>query len=148
MEIHPEVLRRHYSCFLHHDRVLLTGHSHQAWPDVARHGLIEAFDDAAAHADDKWGRAMAAADEVRAAVASRIGAQADEIALAASTHELVARLLSALDWRKRRHIVTTAGEFHSLHRQLKRLSEEGIEVSALMPSLARSAISSVSGTLS
>jgi kynureninase len=131
MEIDPASLRRHYSCFLHDDRVLLTGHSHQAWPDVAREGLIEAFEDAAALADDKWGRAMAAADDVRAAVASRIGAHADEIALGASTHELVTRLLSALDWRKRKHVVTTAGEFHSLHRQLKRLSEEGIEVSAV-----------------
>lgn len=30
---------------------------------------------------------------------------------------------------RRPHLVTTAGEFHSLHRQLSRLAEEGVEVS-------------------
>jgi kynureninase len=116
--IDPRALRPHYTRFLREGRVLCTGHSHQAWPDAAREGLLESFDDAAALVDDKWERAMAA----------RIGASADEIALGSSTHELVTRFLSALDLRARPRVVTTSGEFHSMHRQLKRLSEVGLEV--------------------
>lgn len=126
--IRPEELRPHYSAFLRPGRILLTGHSHQAWPDVAREGLLEAFDDAAAFADAKWARAAEAADAVRAAVAGRIGARPEDIALAPNTHELVTRFLSALDWRRRRHLVTTDGEFHSLARQLARFEEAGIAV--------------------
>jgi len=48
--------------------------------------------------------------------------------LGASTHELVARFLSALDLRARPHLVATSGEFHSMHRQLARLAEAGVEV--------------------
>ena len=124
----PETLRAHYSAFLRSPRVLMTGHSHQAWPDAARDGLIRAFDDAAEHVDDKWERAFEAAEAVRNAVAERISAKAEDIALGASCHELVSRFLSALDWTKRRHVVTTTGEFHSLRRQLERLREAGVEV--------------------
>lgn len=126
--IDPSALRPHYRHFLQSGRILLTGHSHQAWPDVAREGLLEAFDDAAAEVDDKWAGAARAADAVRTAVALRIGAHPDEIALGTSTHELVSRFLSALDLRSRPHLVTTTGEFHSMHRQLARLAEEGVEV--------------------
>ncbi|MCA9543888.1 MAG: aminotransferase class V-fold PLP-dependent enzyme [Myxococcales bacterium] len=90
--------------------------------------MIEAFEDAAAHVDDKWARVLSRADRVRRHVARRIGAQADEIALGANTHELVARFLSGLDWRRGRHLVTTEGEFHSMRRQLLRLAEAGVEV--------------------
>ena len=128
--ISPEALRPHYARFLAAQpgasgpraRVLLTGHSHQAWPDVARAAQLEAYDDAAAHVDEKWGPAFAKADALRATIAARIGAEAPEIALAASTHELVARFLSALDLRARPRLVTTSGEFHSMHRQLTRLA--------------------------
>src|SRR5690606_13939493 len=130
--IDPRELRPSYSRFLREGRVLLTGHSHQAWPDVARDGLIESFDDAAEHVDDKWAKAAEAADAVRRAVARIIGAREDEIALGQSTHELVARFLSALDLAKRPHLVASAVEFHSMHRQLARLSEAGVEV-ALVP---------------
>ncbi|MBI2391960.1 MAG: aminotransferase class V-fold PLP-dependent enzyme [Deltaproteobacteria bacterium] len=137
----PAALRPHYRAFLTggrgarepRDRVLLTGHSHQAWPDVARAAVLEAFDDAAALVDDKWGRAFAAADAVRLGVATRIGCTADEIALAPNTHELVARFLSCLDLRRRPHLVTTAGEFHTIDRQLRRLAEEGVEITWVDP---------------
>jgi selenocysteine lyase/cysteine desulfurase len=127
----PAALRPHYGCFLpdaDERRILLTGHSHQAWPDVARAAQVEAFDDAARFVDDKWGPAFAKADALRRTIAARIGAEAREIALGGSTHELVSRFLSALDLRRRPRLVTTSGEFHSMHRQLSRLAEEGIEV--------------------
>ncbi|HJK98426.1 MAG TPA: aminotransferase class V-fold PLP-dependent enzyme [Polyangiaceae bacterium LLY-WYZ-14_1] len=129
--IDPTSLRGHYGAFLRPDRVLLTGHSHQAWPDVARDGLLESFADAAAHADDKWSRAGQAADAVRDAVVDQLGGHRDEIALGVNTHELITRFVSALDLRRRPTIVTTDGEFHSMFRQLRRLSEEGVALRAV-----------------
>lgn len=131
--IDPRALRAHYTHFLTVPadvprRILLTGHSHQAWPDVARAGQDEAFVDAARHVDDKWGRVFAVQDELRDYIAERIGARRCEIAFASNTHELVSRFLSALDLRARPHLVTTTGEFHSMYRQLRRLAEEGVEI--------------------
>ncbi|MGY2062199.1 hypothetical protein ACW9HQ_45600, partial [Nocardia gipuzkoensis] len=63
----PNALAEYYSHFRVADRTLLTGHSHQAWPDVALRGQIEAFTDAAHAVDAKWDLALARADEVRAA---------------------------------------------------------------------------------
>jgi kynureninase len=57
-----------------------------------------------------------------------IGEPGAQIALGSSTHELVVRLLSALDLRARPRIVTTDGEFHTLRRQLARLAEAGVDV--------------------
>lgn len=120
----PEILRPHYSAFLKPGRVLLTGHSHQAWPDAARDGQLEAWDDAAKLADDKWGAAFDAADAVRAYVGRLLDCAPSQVALAASTHELVCRMLSACDLKQRPHLVTTTGEFHSITRQLRRLAGE------------------------
>lgn len=129
----PAALRPAYSAFLASKpgatpRILLTGHSHQAWPDVARDGLLEAFTVAATHVDDKWDAVFAAQDELRAHIAARIGCAANELAFGQNTHELVVRFLSALPLRKRPHVVTTTDEFHSAWRQLRRLAEEGVEV--------------------
>ncbi len=124
----PNALARHYSRFRVAERLLLTGHSHQAWPDVAREGQVEAFDDAARDLDAKWDRAFAKASQVRQGFRRLLADQDAEIALGASTHELVVRLISALPWHDKRRIVTTDGEFHTLRRQLARLEEEGLEV--------------------
>ena len=122
--------RREYGAFLRHDRVLLTGHSHQAWPDAARDAGARAFDDAARWVDDKWGEAVfPMVEKVGARVLARLGfASTDAITFGANTHELVFRLMSALRWSDRPRIVTTTSEFHSLHRQLSRLAEEGVDV--------------------
>ena len=45
---------RHYSRFRVAERLLLTGHSHQAWPDVAFEAQQRAWLDAAEFVDDKW----------------------------------------------------------------------------------------------
>ncbi|WP_394821553.1 kynureninase [Pendulispora albinea] len=127
----PNALAGHYAKFRVGERLLLSGHSHQAWPDVALEGQIEAFHDAAHDVDEKWGRAFAKADEVRAGFRRLLGDPQGEIALGSSTHELVIRFLSALDLRGRPRLVTTQGEFHTLRRQLARLDEAGIEVVAL-----------------
>ncbi len=124
----PNALAQHYSRFRVADRLLLTGHSHQAWPDVALEGQIEALTDAAEHVDGKWSRAAAKADEVAEGYRRLLADPGGEIALGASTHDLVLRFLSALDLRGRPRLVTTDGEFHTLRRQLARLAEEGVEV--------------------
>ena len=127
----PNALAADYSSFRVAERLLLTGHSHQAWPDVAREGVVEAFEDAALHVDEKWGRAFAKADAVREGYRRLLEAPGSEIALAHNTHELVTRFLSALDLRRRPRLVTSDGEFHTLRRQLARLAEEGLEVEVL-----------------
>ncbi len=108
--------------------MLLTGHSHQAWPDVGFAAQQQAWLDAAEHVDDKWDRAFARADRVRAGFARLLDDPGGDIALASSTHDLVVRLLSALPLGRRPRVVTTDGEFHTVRRQLDRLSEEGIEI--------------------
>jgi len=128
----PNALAPHYARFRVDERVLLTGHSHQAWPDVARDAQLEAWDDAARDVDDKWARAFAKADLVRAGFAGRLGARPEEVTLGQNTHELVTRFLSALPLDRRPRLVTTDGEFHTLRRQLDRLAETGrLEVGRL-----------------
>jgi kynureninase len=121
-------LARHYTRFRVGERLLLTGHSHQAWPDVALEGQVEAFDDAALCVDDKWERALGKAERVRDGFRAFLGDPAGELALGASTHELVLRFLSALDLRARPRLVTTDGEFHTVRRQLGRLGEDWLNV--------------------
>jgi kynureninase len=127
----PNALAADYSAFRVADRLLLTGHSHQAWPDVAREGVVEAFEDAARCVDEKWERAFVKAERVREGFRRLLGEPDGEIALGQNTHELVLRFLSALDLRRRPRLVTSDGEFHTLRRQLPRLAEEGLEVVVL-----------------
>ena len=156
-----EQIRDRYRAFLasYPDRVLLTGHSHQAWPDVARSAMNAYFDDSARHVDDKWSEAVfARVDTVGRKVLERSGFSPDDpIAFGRSTHELVFRLLTALPRDAR--VVSTTGEFHSLHRQLTRLEEDGLRVAwidgtdraqladrlvaALVPGVALVAVSAV-----
>jgi kynureninase len=124
----PNALAPHYSRFRVAERLLLSGHSHQAWPDVALDGLAECFADAAEAVDGKWARAEEVAEEVRAGYRRLLGDPGGEIALGPATHDLVVKLLSCLDWRARPRVVVTDGEFHSLRRQVDRLAEEGLEV--------------------
>jgi kynureninase len=124
----PNALTPHYSRFRVAERLLLTGHSHQAWPDRGFEAQAEAWLDAARHVDDKWEHAFAKAERVREGFARLLGDAGGGIALAANTHELLVRLLSALPLRARPRLVTTDGEFHTIRRQLDRLAEEGLEV--------------------
>src|SRR5438093_103162 len=126
--INPGELAKHYTRFRVTERILLTGHSHQAWPDVAFEAQQQAWLDAAEHVDDVWDLAFAKANEVRRGFARLLDDTPERIALAQNTHELVVRFLSALPLRIRPQLVTTDGEFHTIRRQLDRLAEEGIEV--------------------
>lgn len=124
----PNALAVHYRRFRVGERLLLTGHSHQAWPDCGLAGQQRAWLDAAELLDHKWERAFAKAERVRRGFARLLDDPGGHIALGASTHEMVVRFLSALPLIKRPRIVTTDGEFHSLRRQLDRMAEDGLEL--------------------
>jgi kynureninase len=124
----PNALAPSYSRFRVAERLLLTGHSHQSWPDCGIDGQIQAWLDAADFVDDKWDQAFAQAAQVREGFGRLLGDARGEIALGANTHELVVRLLSALPLRARPRLVTTDGEFHSIRRQVDRLEEEGLAI--------------------
>ena len=121
-------LALHYSHFRVAERLLLTGHSHQAWPDVGLEAQGRAWLDAAELVDEKWERAFAQVERVAHGFARRIGDRKGHVTIGANTHELVVRLLSALPLVRRPRLVSTDGEFHSLRRQLDRLAEEGVAV--------------------
>jgi kynureninase len=129
------ILSPHYSRFRVTERVLLTGHSHQAWPDVAFAAQQQAWLDAATYVDDKWERAAEIAEQVRGGWRRLLNEADASIALGQNTHELVARLLSAvLPWAnptsktKRTALVTTDGEFHTIRRLIDRLEEAGVPI--------------------
>jgi kynureninase len=139
----PHDLAPHYSRFRVTERVLLTGHSHQAWPDVGFAAQQQAWLDAAELVDDKWDRAAAIADDVRDGWRRLLNDPAGEIALGQNTHELVTRVLSAVlgcdeyaaasgepnaQPVQRRTLVTTDGEFHTIRRQIDRLEEAGVHI--------------------
>src|SRR3990172_9316662 len=119
----PNALSPHYARFRVAERLLLTGHSHQAWPDVGFEGQVEAWTDAADLVDEKWDRAEAKAARVRRGFGALLGTADNEIVLGQNTHELVVRFLSALPLRERPKLVTTDGEFHTIRRQLDRIAE-------------------------
>lgn len=126
----PNALAPHYSQFRVTERCLLTGHSHQAWPDHGFDGQRRAWQDAAHHVDEKWGPAFEQAELVRAGFRRLLGDDPEygAMALGQNTHELLIRFLSALPLRDKGHVVTTDGEFHSMRRQLDRFEEEGLAV--------------------
>jgi selenocysteine lyase/cysteine desulfurase len=110
------------------DRFHLAAHSHHYWPDVTRAAQLQAWDDAAEHADDKWRLIFS---EVVPAVQRGIAKILNlpdpaTIAFAPNTHDFVTRLLSALPHDRPARILTTDGEFHSFARQIARLEEEGL----------------------
>ena len=128
-------LAPHYSRFRVTERILLTGHSHQAWPDVSFEGQQRAWLDAADHVDDKWGRAAEVADRVRTGWRRLLNDHDGHITLGQNTHDLIVRWLSAVlpmfgaaPPGARSTLITTDGEFHTIRRQLDRLAQAGVEV--------------------
>src|SRR5947208_13861234 len=126
--INPSELAKHYTRFRVTERILLTGHSHQAWPDVAFEAQQHAWLDAAERVDDVWDKAFEKANDVRRGFARLLDDSPDRIALAPNTHELVVRFLSGLNLGERPKLITTGGEFHTIRRQLDRMADESSEV--------------------
>lgn len=124
----PNALAADYSHFRVAERLLLTGHSHQAWPDVGFAAVQQCWLDAAELVDDKWGRAFEKYERVSRGYARLLNEPDAAIALGQNTLELVTRFVSALPLKARPRLVATDGEFHTLRRLLDRLAEDGIEV--------------------
>jgi kynureninase len=124
----PNPLAPYYSNFRVGERLLLSGHSHQAWPDRGFEGQQQAWLDAAEHVDEKWSHAFARAERVREGYRRLLGGASGPIALGPATHDLLVKWISALPLRERPRLVTTDLEFHALRRQLDRLGEAGLEV--------------------
>lgn len=122
----PNTLAAHYTAIGVADRLLLTGHSHQAWPDAGFAGQQAAWRDAARLVDEKWDAAFAKVARVCRGYGELLGDSEGDIALASNTHELIVRFLSALPLRRRPRLVTTDAEFHTVRRQLDRLAEERV----------------------
>lgn len=121
----PNSLAPHYARFRVAERLLLTGHSHQAWPDVGFEGQLEAWTAAAALVDEKWDQAAERASRLGRGFARLLGDDPANVVPGTNTHELVVRFLSALPLVARPRLVSTDGEFHTLRRQLDRLAETG-----------------------
>ena len=121
-------LAAHYARFRVAERLLLTGHSHQAWPDVGFEAQAQAWLDAAEHVDGKWERVAEKDSRVAEGYRRWMGECDGDFVLDTNTHALVIRFLSALPLRDRPRLVTTDGEFHTIRRQLDRLEEEGLEI--------------------
>ena len=124
----PNVIATDYSRFRVAERLLLSGHSHQAWPDAGFEGQQQAWLDAAEHVDEKWERAFARAERVRDGYRRLLGDPGGAIALGPATHDLLVKWLSSLPLAERPRIVTTDAEFHAARRQLDRLGETALEI--------------------
>jgi len=110
-------------------RLHFAAHSHHLWPDASYRAHMQAWEDGAGLADEKWAKIYERViPEAQAHIARELNLpDPATIALAPNTHELVVRLFSA---RERRQapllVVSSDGEFHSFRRQLARWQEEGI----------------------
>lgn len=121
-------LQPHYSHFDVANRLLFSGHSHQAWPDVALEGLRESFDVAASKVDTKWDTAFEKTEVLRSYLRNFYDDPDGLYCLAENTHLLLVSWLSSFDLKSTPKIITTDGEFHSMFRQLHRLKEEGLHI--------------------
>ena len=126
-------LAPHYQRFDVANRLLFTGHSHQAWPDVAETGLLDCFANAARDVDEKWAEAFAKVERLRSYLRDWYSDPDGYYCLAENTHILLVSWLSSLDLHNKPKIITTSGEFHSMYRQLRRMEEEGLELVMLEP---------------
>lgn len=121
-------LAPHYSHFDVNSRLLFTGHSHQAWPDVALEGLKESFRTASTEVDKKWEQAFEQTEILRDYLRNYYDDPKGLYCLGENTHLLLVSWLSSFDLKNKPKVITTDAEFHSMYRQLHRLKEEGLQV--------------------
>ncbi len=107
-------------------RLHMAAHSHHLWPDASFEGQQEAWNDSARLADHKWDRVMSEVwPEAQGHIAAELNLPSpDSIVFAPNTHELIVRILSAVD-RPQPRVLASDGEFHSFRRQSARWAESG-----------------------
>ncbi|TVR16599.1 MAG: hypothetical protein EA391_07350 [Balneolaceae bacterium] len=123
-----KTLHPHYNRFDVANRLLFTGHSHQAWPDAAFDGVQEYMDMVTEQVDKKWGPSFEKTEIMRNYLRDFYDDPNGKYCREQNTHVLIVSWLSALDLKNKPKIITTTGEFHSMYRQLKSLESAGIEV--------------------
>lgn len=121
-------LQPDYSSFRVADRILFTGHSHQAWPDCAFEGIREYQDVVTSRIDAKWGAAFEKTEILREYLRGYYNDPDGLYCREANTHILLSSWISSLDLQKRPKIISTTGEFHSMYRQLQSLKKWGVHV--------------------
>lgn len=121
-------LQPFYSRFDVANRLLFTGHSHQAWPDIAREGQLEYFDLSARDVDNKWEISFEKTEILRNYLREYYDDPDGFYCREENTHFLLVSLLSSFDLKNKPKIITTDAEFHSMYRQLTRLEEEGLQI--------------------
>lgn len=103
----------------------MAAHSHHYWPDAAKEGILESYEDSKNLADLKWEKILGEVVPKSQEIVSKILnlSYPEQIAFASNTHELLVRLLSCFDPAKKLRVLTTDSEFHSANRQFKRIAE-------------------------
>jgi selenocysteine lyase/cysteine desulfurase len=107
-------------------RLHVAAHSHHLWPDVTREAQLQCWQDGVELADRKWEKVLG---EVWPAAQAHVARElrlpsSDTVVFAPNTHELLVRLVSAIDRRPVR-VLAGDGEFHSFRRQSARWAEAG-----------------------
>ncbi len=121
-------LQPHYSRFDVANRLLFSGHSHQAWPDAAFEGIREYSSLTAKQLDKKWAFAFEKTEVMREYLRNFYDDSRGSYCREQNTHVLLVSWLSALDLKNKPKIITTTGEFHSMYRQLRSLQSTGLEI--------------------
>lgn len=121
-------LQPHYSKFDVANRLLFTGHSHQAWPNVAFDGIQEYMELVSVQVDKKWDFGFEKTEIMREYLREFYDDPTGRYCREQNTHVLIVSWLSALDLKNKPKIITTTGEFHSMFRQLRQLEDEGLEI--------------------
>jgi len=124
----PNVIAPHYKHAQVALKLMLTGHVHQAVPDVAKAGYEEHWDCLSKYGHERFDIVFDKADQVRQGFARLIDANAEQIALGSSVHDLFVRFMSSLNFSQRKKIIATHGEHPSILRQLIRYKELGVEL--------------------
>jgi selenocysteine lyase/cysteine desulfurase len=117
-------------------RLHFAAHSHHLWPDVTRAAQMEAWTDAAQGVDHKWDRVFGEVlPEARGHLARQLGGvDPADFCFAPNVHELLVRLVSAIERKGPVRILASGSEFHSFTRQARRWVEAGQAQLELIPS--------------
>lgn len=115
-------------------RLHFAAHSHHLWPDVTFDAQVAAWAEANRFADRKWDLIFdQIVPEAQGHVARLLNLPSkDTVVFSSNTHDLLVRIVSAIEHRPVR-ILTTDAEFHSFRRQSQRWVETGEVVLTTIP---------------
>ncbi len=117
------------------ERLHFAAHSHHLWPDASFDGQVQAWAEANRFADRKWDLVFGdVVPEAQGHVARELNLpSSNSLIFAPNTHEILLRLVSAIDTAGPVRILATDGEFHSFRRQSERWEEAGQAVVTRVP---------------